>query len=48
MVLATDGRRVQIPAHHFRRYVTHDGVHGEFEMLLDASQRIIALRRVDG
>lgn len=48
LVQASDGRRVQIPAHHFRRFVSHDGLNGEFEMTLDGNCRIIALRRVGG
>lgn len=46
VVRALDGRRVQIPAHHFRRFVTHEGVHGQFELTLDENHRLLGLRKI--
>jgi len=45
-VTSRDGRRVNLPAHHLRPFVTHAGVHGSFELEFDDSGRLLALRRL--
>ncbi|WP_448682020.1 DUF2835 domain-containing protein [Pseudomonas nicosulfuronedens] len=45
-VTSRDGRRVNLPAHHLRPFVTHSGVHGSFELEFDDSGRLLALRRL--
>lgn len=48
-VIATahDGTKVQFPAESLRRYLTHDGVHGEFVLRYDAANnRLLSLERV--
>jgi hypothetical protein len=46
-VLADDGRRVQVPASAFRRFVGPEGVIGRFELLLGADNRLLRLERID-
>ena len=46
LAFSHDGRRVQFPAEHLRRFVLHDGVRGEFELRFDAHSRFLDLRRV--
>lgn len=45
-VLSHDGRRVEFPAEHLRRFVSHDGVYGEFALRFDANNRFHSLQRV--
>ncbi len=45
-VRSVDGRRVEFPAEHLRRFVTHDGVHGEFILKFDANNKFIGLERI--
>ncbi len=46
LVQAEDGRRIQIPANNFRKFVTAAGLQGRFEMELDRDNRLINLIRV--
>jgi len=47
-VLATteDGLRVRFPAGALQPHVTHDGIHGWFEIEFDADHRLRGLHRV--
>jgi len=40
-----DGRRIEFPAEHLRPFLTHEGIHGRFEIEFDQQHRFIALRR---
>lgn len=41
-----DGRRVSVPAHHFRAFVTHDGLQGSFELEFSSAGELLNLRRL--
>jgi len=41
------GPSIQFPANQLRQFVTHDGVHGEFEIKVDKNHKLIGIRRVD-
>jgi hypothetical protein len=43
---ADDGRRIKFPAEHLRPFVMHDGVRGRFELMFDANNKFIALRKI--
>ena len=45
-VVCDDGRRIEFPAEHLRPFLTHDGIHGRFEIEFDRQFRFIALRRM--
>jgi hypothetical protein len=42
----TDGRTIQFPAGALRRFVTHDGVHGLFEVNFNANFKLISVERI--
>ncbi|AEF21824.1 MULTISPECIES: DUF2835 domain-containing protein [Pseudomonas] len=44
--LSRDGRRVSIPAHHFRTFLTHAGIHGSFELEFNDAGELLCLRRL--
>ncbi len=46
VAVSEDGRRVRFPASNLRPFVTREGVHGRFELLLDSDNRLLELRRV--
>ncbi len=46
IVQAEDGRTIQLPAKNFRPFVTASGVSGRFELVLDANDKLIELRRL--
>lgn len=46
LVVSRDGRRISLPAHHLRPFVTHSGVQGCFELEFDDAGRLLALRRL--
>ena len=46
VVRAEDGRKVRFPASNLRPFVTREGVHGRFELLLDEENRLQELRRL--
>ena len=41
-----DGRRVKFPASALRKFVTHDGISGVFELRFDQNNKMIDLVRV--
>jgi hypothetical protein len=45
VTLAT-GQRLQFPADSLRPFVSHDGVHGEFVLRVDANNKLQALERL--
>ncbi len=45
-VVADDGRRIEFPANALRPFVTKDGVQGQFEMVVDANNRLLRLARI--
>jgi hypothetical protein len=42
-----DGRTIQFPAGLLRRFLTHDGIYGEFRLRFDASHRLVSLDRIE-
>ena len=46
ILVETDrGLKLQLPAANFLEYVTDDGIHGRFDVKIDANNKILALRR---
>ena len=45
LVESEQGLKLQLPAANFRGYVTADGIHGRFSVVIDADNRILALRK---
>ena len=43
---ATNGQTVQFPASLLQRFVTPDGIHGEFVLMCDDQHKCVSLRRV--
>ncbi|WP_373186530.1 DUF2835 domain-containing protein [Halopseudomonas sp.] len=41
-----DGRRVSLPAHHLRPFLTHEGVYGSFIMRFTGEGKLISLQRI--
>lgn len=48
VVTLASGQRLQFPADSLRPFVSHDGVHGEFVLRVDANNKLQALERVGG
>jgi hypothetical protein len=46
LVQSRDGRRVSVPAHHFRPFLTHEGVYGCFELEFSSAGQLLSLRRL--
>lgn len=46
LVKSRDGRNVSVPAHHFRSFLTHEGVYGCFELEFSATGELLSLRRL--
>lgn len=46
VVRAEDGRRVRFPAGALQPFITHQGIHGRFELRFDARHKLQALRRI--
>lgn len=45
-VQGDDGRRYEFAAEHLRQFVTHDGIHGVFELCFDKNRKFLSLNRV--
>ncbi|HGM8033390.1 TPA: DUF2835 family protein [Pseudomonas aeruginosa] len=46
LLRSRDGRRVNLPAHHLRPFIGHDGVHGTFRLDFSEDGRLLALQRL--
>lgn len=40
------GRRIDIPAIHFRQFLTRDGIFGKFELITQVDGKFITLNRI--
>ncbi|MCT7656723.1 DUF2835 domain-containing protein [Oceanimonas sp. NS1] len=45
-VMTEQGLRLQLPLHHFRRYVGHAGLSGRFEVVLNEHNQLQRLERL--
>jgi hypothetical protein len=43
---AMEGETVRFPASFLRQFVSEDGVHGMFEMVVDEDDRLVSMRRL--
>jgi hypothetical protein len=41
-----DGQRVNLPAHHLRPFLTHDGVYGSFTLEFNSAGELLSLRKI--
>ncbi len=48
IVRSASGLTVQFPASLLRRFVTNEGVHGDFLLTCDANHKCLDLQRLDG
>lgn len=46
MAQSRDGRRVSLPAHHLRPYLSHEGIYGAFVLEFSVSGELLGLRRL--
>ncbi|GGD09729.1 hypothetical protein GCM10007418_30960 [Halopseudomonas salina] len=46
LMYSRDGRRVSLPAHHLRPFLTHEGVYGSFVMRFTGDGKLISLQRM--
>lgn len=43
---ADDGRKLQFPANALQPFVSHQGIHGLFELRFDANHKLLGLHRL--
>ena len=46
LMYSRDGRRVSLPAHHLRPFLTHQGVYGSFLMQFTDEGKLLKLERL--
>ena len=46
VVVAEDGRSLRFPAGALQPFVTHQGIHGHFELRFDDNNKLQGLRRI--
>tara|TARA_R110002074_G_scaffold145034_2_gene293394 strand:- start:18797 stop:19024 length:228 start_codon:yes stop_codon:yes gene_type:complete len=44
--ISIDGRRVEFSAEKVRRFLTHDGVYGVFEMEISTDRKFLGIKRL--
>jgi hypothetical protein len=45
-VVTDDQRRLQFPAGNVQSYLSRDGIHGYFEMILTAQNKFVAIKKL--
>lgn len=48
LLTSREGRRVSLPAHHLRPFLTHAGVYGCFALEFNDQGQLLSLRQVNG
>ncbi|MBM4056451.1 MAG: DUF2835 family protein [Planctomycetes bacterium] len=43
----TSGKTIKFPASALRKYLTHNGIHGFFEIEIDENNKLLDIRRID-
>ena len=46
MLRSRDGRRISLPAHHLRSFLTHEGIYGSFVMRFTDEGKLLSLDRL--
>lgn len=46
LMVSRDGRRVSLPAHHLRPFLSYDGVYGSFVMRFTDDGKLLSLERL--
>jgi len=46
MVRSEEGFMIQFPAHHLRQFITHEGIHGKFEMIFNQNHECLGFNRL--
>lgn len=46
VVRGVDGASLSFPAEHLRRFVSHDGVQGRFELKYDTNNKFVSLEKL--
>jgi NAD+--asparagine ADP-ribosyltransferase len=46
LVIANDGQRIEFPAQNIKKFLTHDGISGRFEMELTSENKFVAIRKI--
>ena len=42
-----DNKTIRFPANAIRKFVTHDGIFGEFEIVFDENNKLIEIQSID-
>jgi len=46
IVTTEDGRTLKFPANALQQFVTHEGIHGHFEILFDHNNKLSKVQRI--
>ncbi|ABG40515.1 MULTISPECIES: DUF2835 family protein [Paraglaciecola] len=46
IVLADNGKRVQLPAKNLRPFIQHNGIHGRFRLIITDTNKISSLEKI--
>lgn len=46
LIRSREGKKVSLPLHHLRGYLTHNGVHGVFELVFSDKGELLSLTRL--
>lgn len=44
--IAYDGQRIEFPAQNIKKFLTHNGISGRFEMELTSENKFVAIRKI--
>lgn len=47
LVWADSGEKIQLEAHNFRRYFTHSGLSGRFELTTNQQGKFVSLKKIN-
>lgn len=46
LLYSRDGRKVSLPAYHLRPFLSHEGIHGVFELEFTTNGKLVDLRQL--
>ena len=47
LAVSHDGKRVRFPANALQRFLTHDGISGQFRLCYDEHHKMISIEKID-
>ena len=46
VVTSTTGKRIRLPKHNIRQFISPSGLHGHYELIIDQNNKIVSIKSI--